>query len=264
MNYFISLERNENEISYFFNKNHFVILLLSLVIIIFFSMYLSRQKLKFQKIATFFVTLLIIAIEGLRIFWNYKYLDYNGEDLNFFSVTGLDFFTICLWISIPLMLLASFLKKKDKTLFGLSFVFSAGGLFGIISLIYPLNINSYFEFYHCSNIMYILLRSFLIMMGLFFAFAKWISVFNFLDLWKSIFSLVVLFAVCYGIVYFLTPSQNYFYLSFFPPFESLGVHLSFPWHVLLMSAFLFTFQILMYIPFFIHKARKIRHGEYLN
>lgn len=263
MNSFTSFKNSSNPITYFFNKNHFVLLLLSLVIIIFFSMYFSRQKVKTQKIAVFIVALLLIIIEGLRIFWRYKYLEYNGEDLNFFDVTNLDFFTISLWISIPFILIGCFLRKKDKhNIFALNFVFSVASLFAIITLIYPLNINTNFEFYHCYNLMYMLTRSFIIMLALLFVFAKWISVENFLDLWKAIFSLLTLFVVCYLVVYLLKTSTNVFYLSYFPTFEDLGIHLTAPWHIIAMSAFLFMFQIALHFPFFVHKWHKLRHGGY--
>ena len=110
--------------------------------------------------------------------------------------------------------------------------------------------------------MYILTRSLLITLGLTFAFAKWISVFNFLDLWKSIFSIAFLFVACYILYAVLTPDGNLFYMSFFPPFDSLGIHLAFPWHLLLMFAFIFVFQIVIYLPFFIYKSHKLKHGSF--
>lgn len=263
MNYFISLQKSQNQISYFFNKNHFLILLLSLVIIIFFSMYVTRQNTKKQKNAVFFITFILVLLEGLKIFWNYKFLQYNNEQLNFFSVTNLDFFTLSLYISIPILLFSAFYKKKNKhNIYILNFVFDVCGLFAVISLIYPVNINTYFEFYHCYNLIYMLQRSFVIMLSLTFVFAKWITVENFLDLWKSLLSLAFLFVACYIVSCFNLSSINVFYFNYVPVFESLGLHLIYPWHIVLMFAFLFIFQVVLHLPFFILKSYKIKHGKY--
>ena len=159
MNNFITYENSTTELDYFFNKNHFLILLISLVVIIFFSMYAQRQRTKFQKIFVFFVCLIITILEALRIYWRYNYLSYNNQSLDFVNVTNLDFFTFSLWISIPLIFLGSILKKKKlHNVFGLNFVFSVTMLAGIITLIYPAGINPNFEFYHCYNLMFTLIR----------------------------------------------------------------------------------------------------------
>ena len=260
MNNFISFENSKNTFDYFFSKNHFLLLLISLVVIIFFSMYASRQKHKFQKIFVFCIGFLILIIEGLRIFWRYKYLEFNNEAINFFTLTNLDFFTIALWISIPLILLGSILKKKKMhKVFGLNFVFSIAMLTAIITLFYPEGLNSNFDFYHCYNLMFVLLRSFIIMLSLFFVFAKWISVCEFLDLWKSIVSLIFFGVICIAIAYFYGQDLNLFYIKYCPIFESLGIYLSFPWHLLVLGAFLFVFQIIIYLPFSIHRKIKYKN-----
>ena len=263
MNYFISLEKSQNQISYFFNKNHFLILLLSLVIITFFSMYISRQKLKTQKIAVPIISLFLVILEGLRILWNFNFLQYNNMEVNFFTLTNLDFFTLSLWISVPLLFIGTIYKKKDNhNVYILNFVFSVCALFAVITLIYPVNVNTNFEFYHCYNLIYILVRSFIILLALTFVFAKWITVENFLDLWKGLISLALFFFVCYLIYYFSNTSTNIFYLTSFPIFESLGIHLTGQWHMVLIFVFLFVFQVILHLPFFICKSYKIKHGKY--
>ena len=258
MNKFISFENSKTTFDYFFSKNHFLLLLISLVIIIFFSMYASRQKHKFQKIFTFIIGFLLLIIEGLRIYWRYRYLEYNNGSLDFFTITNLDLFTLALWISIPLIIIGSFIKKKKvHKVFGLNFVFSITMLTAIITLFYPEGINNNFEFFHCYNLMYILLRSFVVMISLFFVFARWISVGEFLDLWKSIISLVLFGLVCILISYFFGQDSNLFYISYCPIFDNLGIYLTFPWHLIILGAFLFVFQIILYLPFAIH--RKIKY-----
>jgi len=260
VNKFLTYENTNSNIDYFFNQNHFLLLLISLVIIIFFAMYSSRQKLKYQKIFTFCVGVLLIVIESLRIYWRYKYLQYNGESLDFINIVQLDFFTLSLWISLPLIIVGSFLKnKKNHNVFGLSFVFSVAMLGAIITLIYPVGVNTNFEFYHCYNLMFTLLRSLIIMLGIFFALAKWISVTQFLDLWKAIISLLVFLVACFALYYVFGASNNLFYIEYCPLFESLGVHLPFPWHLFVLGAFLFVFQIIIYLPFRINYYVKNKH-----
>lgn len=260
MNKFTTYEHSASAFNYFFNKNHFLILLISLVVIIFFSMYAQRQKTKFQKGFVFIVGIIIIILEALRIYWRYGYLNYHNQSLDFLNVVGLDFFTLSLWISIPLIFLGAILKKKKlHNVFGLNFVFSVTMLAGIITLIYPEGINPNFDFYHCYNLIFTLLRSLVIMLSLFFAFARWILVAEFLDLWKSFISLVFFGIICVAISYFVGFEHNLFYVSYCPIFESLGIYLEFPYHLIVLGTFLFVFQTVIYLPFRIHRKIKKKY-----
>lgn len=256
MNKFFSFENVDNKIDYFFNKNHYLLLLISLIVIIFFSMYISRQKHKFQKISVFIIGLLLLIIEGIRIFWRYKYLQTNKLDMSFTNVVDLSFFTLSLWISIPLIFVASIKKQKKKTVRGLDFIFAVSALIAIINLIYPQGINANFEFYHFYNLAFALSRSLIIMLGLTFAFTKWISVTNFLDHWKGLLHLFVFALICLCVGFSLGTPNNLFYIESCPLFDSLGIHLPFPWHLVMLVCFFFVFQILFYIPFRLHKFYK--------
>jgi len=257
---FISFNIASDKIDYMFNKNHYLLLLCSLIIIIFFSMYISRQKHKVQKAFSIFTGFMLLILEGLRIYWRYKFLEANNQSLDFFNVVKLDFFVISLWISIPLILFFSITKRKGKPSSKLlNFVFSVAGMFAIISLIYPININTNFEFWHCYNLIYALTRSLICMIALMFIFAKWISVSNFLDIWKSFFSLVVLGIVCFAVAYFVVPKSNLFFINEFPLFDNIGIHLPFPWHIVMLGAFLFIFQVILHLPFLIKQHFKNKH-----
>lgn len=255
MDKFITFETSGINFNYFFTKNHFLLLLISLVIIIFFSMYFTRQKTKVQKVFVFFVGIILIGLEGARLYWRYKFLEFNGQSLNFFNVVNLDFYTLTLWISLPLIIIGSFIKKKKQkhNVFGLTYIFNITMLAAIITLIYPDGINTSFDFYHCYNLIFTMSRSLIIMLGLFFAFAKWIFIAEFLDLWKAIFYLIFTGGVCFAISHFLAPGLNLFYVEYCPIFESLGIYLSFPWHLLLLGIFLFVFQLAVYVPFRFHR-----------
>jgi predicted tellurium resistance membrane protein TerC len=212
-------------------------------------MYLSRQKHKTQKISVFIFGLLLLILEGLRIFWRYKYLQFNKLDMSFYNVVDLNFFTLSLWVTIPLVLIASFRKQKKKTVRGLDFVFSIASIIAIINLVYPQGLNTNFEFYHCYNLIYALSRSLVIMLGIMFAVSKWISVSKFLDHWKGLLSLLVFGIICIALGFILGTQHNLFYIEFCPVFDNIGIHLSFPWHLLMLGCFFFVFQIIFYLPF---------------
>ena len=259
---FFSFENSTNKVNYFFNRNHFVILFVALVIVIFFSMYISRQKLKNQKIAVFVVGFLLLILEGLRLFWQIRYLQHNGEQLTFLSVTNLDLFTLSFWVSLPIIFIASFAKKRiGQKVFGLDFVFSVCCLFAIITLIYPVNINTNFEIYHIYNICYVLIRSLIVMISFMFVLARWINVFDFLDLYKALISLIFMGGLCLAVGYLLNSSSNLFYTQYFPVFESLGIYLSFPFNTICLGLFIFVLQMFLYLPFRIYKAISVRRGN---
>lgn len=261
MNNFITFENSVNKFEYFFNKNHFLILFISLVIIIFFSMYLARQRFRVQKAGIIILSLLLLILEACRIAWRYFYLKHNGIEPTFFSITNLDFFTASMWVSIPLILFTAITKKKNnKNSRLLSFVFSVSTLFAIISLIYTNNININFDFYHCINLIYILQRSFIILLGLLFAFTKWASVKEFLDIWKGFFSLLAFIVVCALIGNFFGAEFNLFYTNYFPTFNSLGMLIASPWHYVALFGFLFFFQLLLYFPFQIYRIIRNKKG----
>ena len=98
------------------------------------------------------------------------------------------------------------------------------------------------------------------MLGLMFVFAKWISVGRFLDVWKSLFALLFLGVACFVSAYFFAPQTNLFYINNFPIFDSIGIHLPFPWHILMLGAFLFVFQVILHIPFIIRQHIKNKRG----
>lgn len=256
---FWTYENSENQISYLFNINHFLIIMIALVIIIFFSMYVCRQKFKFQKAFIIGSTILLIIFEVIRIVWRYNYLKFNEQDLGFFNIVQFDFFTLSLYISIPILIINGIIKKEHTNKsFGLSFVFSVAMLAGIISLIYPSAINSNFEFYHVSNLIFILSRSLVIMLGLSLAFCGWVSTSEFLDLYRGLISLCV-FGIIAMIVGFIGGVENnIMYINYYPLFDSLGIYLSFPFQYLVLGIFLFIFQIVLYLPFRIHSAIKYR------
>lgn len=259
MEKFVSFKNLNNPIDYFYSKEHFLLLLISLVIIIFFSMYASRQKTKFQKAFVFIFSFLVTSLEAVRIFWRYKYLQINNLSLDFLNVVNLDIFTISLWLSIPFLFYGAIKQtKKRKSLFGLNFVFSIATLMAIITLIYPEGLNANFPFYHCYNIMYVTIRSFIIMLGLFFAFTKWTPVSELMNIWRSLLSLVILGILCVGFYYFFGQENNLFYIEYCPLFESLGIYLPMPLHILLLGCFIFVFQLLMHFPFILHRRHNFK------
>lgn len=254
MDWFYTFENGEEQISYFNNVNHYIMLFLALVVIIFFTMYYERKSRKRQRIFVGFLTFLLIALEGARLCWRYLYLRYNSLPVNFLSVTGLDFFTLCLYISFPLLIAAVVtMGKKDYT-FGLSFIFAMGALSAIITLIYPVNLNAYQELYHAYNLIYLLERTALITAGFILAISRNISATEFLDLWGGLLSIATFGGVAMFLSWILGWSKNLFYMASCPIFESAGVSLPFPLHIIMLGIFLFLFQLIMYLPFRLYEV----------
>lgn len=265
MEQFITFKHTEDSFEYFFNANHIFLLFSSLILIIFFTMYYERRNKKAQYIFVCFATLILIALEAARIVWRYNYLKYHVGDLSFVSVTGLDFFTLALWISIPILLVGILTMRKRDYIFGLSFVFAVGALASIMTLIYPTGLNAHFPFYHAYNLIWLFERIILCMLGFILAISRWIPARDFLDLWGGILSLVFFGAVAIGLNFAFGWDSNLLYVVSCPAFEEVGVFLPFPVHYLLLGSFLFVFQLIMYLPFRLfenYRNKMIMKGKY--
>lgn len=245
-----------SDVNFMFNKNHLVVILFSLVIIVFLSMYACRKSLKFQRICIAVLLILAIILQGLRIFWRYKFLENTGEVITFLKVAEPSFFLVSFLISVPILIFAIFKKKReDSRIFGLSFVYNVATLNGIISLIYPNFMVSNFEIYHFCNLSSVLVRSFVITIGVILAFSKWIPLGEYLDLYRAIFSLLFFGVIC-AILGFVLKGDNLFYVDYCPIFETLGLSLNFPFQYIVLGVFMFMFQCLMYLPFRLKKKKE--------
>ncbi|NCB48150.1 MAG: hypothetical protein EOM55_00760 [Clostridia bacterium] len=249
MNYILSLD-NYTNINYMFTTNQYVLLLIGLVIVAFFSLYFFRKRFSYQKIFVLVISIILIFFEICRIIWRYLYLEHNFESLTFVNIVDLNFSTICVWLTIILSLFAFFQKKNITTkTFGLSFVFSVATFVCFISLIYPVGLNSNFEFYHCYNLLFTLTRTLVILLGVSFACSGWISVGNFLDVWSAILSLLFFGALCFFVGKILGESLNLLYVNYLPLFEDVGMRFLSPIHYLFIGVFFFIFQSIIYAPF---------------
>ncbi len=245
-----------DKIDYFFNKNHLVAILFSLVIVVFFSMYASRRSLKFQRITITVFFILAVVLQALRIYWKYKFLVNTGESVTFLKVVEPSFFLLSFVISIPILLIAILKKKTEESkIFGLSFVYNIATLNGIISLIYPSFLNENFEIYHFCNLSSVLVRSFVITIGMIIALSHWIPLGEYLNLYRAIFSLLFFGIIC-AILGFVLKGDNLFYVKYCPIFESLGLSLGFPFNYLVLGVFMFMFQCVMYLPWQIKRKRE--------
>lgn len=254
-----------SEKSYFLSGNHFFMLFVALILSIFFTMYYERRSKKAQTIFVGIVTGLLILLEVGRLIYKYLFLQKNGLEINFISLTRPDFFQLCFYISLPLLILAVVIMRRKDYVFGLSFIFAMGALSGIITLIYPINVNIYGDFYNIYNLIYLLERTGLITLGFILAISRFIAARDFLDLWGGVLSIVTFGAVALALSLILGWGRNLFYMQSCPIFEEAGVFIPFPLHLLVLGAFLFLCQIVLYAPFRIYenwRNKAIQEGRY--
>lgn len=248
---------NSNKVNYMFTTNQYVLLLIGLVIVVFFSLYFVRKKFSYQRIFVLVVSIFLIIFETLRIVWRYLYLKNNFEELSLVNIVDLNFSTICVWLTILISLFAFFQKKyQNKNVFGLSFVFNIATLICFFSLVYPIGLNDNFEFYHCYNLLFTLTRTLVILLGVSFACSGWISVDKFLDEWGGFLSLLFFGVVCFSLGKFLGDSSNLLYVNYLPLFEDVGMNFDSPFHYIILGVFFFIFQTIIYTPFRIHNYLK--------
>ena len=242
------------------SAEHIAVVLCCLVVVIFFSMYFCRRDFKKQRIFVAICTLLLVAFEVVRIIFRCRYLESIDERVTFLSATGIDGFVLSLWISILLLIFAVIEKRKPETkTFGLNFIFSISSLFAIATTIYPVGLLEDLPVYDIINLTYYLSRTFVIMLTMTLALSGWISVKKFLDMWRGVGGIVIFGVICFVVSYFAFPGENIFYVYNCPLFVSLGINLPFPFHYILLGAFLFVGQMVMFLPFIIYNT--LRYGE---
>lgn len=259
MSNFWNMSTGKTFADYFLSKNYYATLLVCLVLIIFLTMFISRKSFKTQKIFLIIATTLLVAFEGLRIFWRYNFLVANNLEITFFNLTNLDITTLAIWITVPILLFNIFARKEyEGKSFLMHFIFSVANLLCIISLIYPLNINTNGAFYEFYNLVYGLERSIVISVAFISMIANWIDVEEYNSLGHALLSTIILAVLCVGIKYISGVPENIFFTNQFLPFEEMGVFLSPPWHFILMWVFAFLLEtMVLYLPSrLIKKARK--------
>lgn len=258
MNYILSLDNYAN-VNYMFTTNQYVLLLFGLVIVVFFSMYFVRKKFAYQKIFVLVIIIFLILFEIFRIVWRYLYLQHNLANLSFNNIVDLNFSTICIWLTIIISLFAFFQKKNiTKKSFGSSFVFNVASLVCFISMVYPIGLNSNFEFYHCYNLLFTLTRTLVILLGVSFACSGWISVGKFLDEWSAILSILFFGTLCFIVGKIFGDALNLLYVNYLPLFEDVGMSFPSPIHYLLIGLFFFIFQLIIYSPFRLYNYLKYK------
>lgn len=258
MEAFWSLENSSN-VDYMFTSNQYVLLLIGVVFVAFFSIYFVRKSFPVQKIFVLVIIIFLILFEASSLIWRYFYLKHNEQSINFLSVTNLNFSTLCIWFTILISIFALFYKKhQSKEMHFLTFIFSVASLICFISLIYPVGLNANFEFYHCSNLFFTLSRSFVILLGVSFTSSNWISVNKFTDIWKGLFSLILFGIICFVLGKILGGNSNLLFSNNFPLFDNLGMNVPSPFHYVILGIFIFIFQQILYIPFKIYNYYKMK------
>lgn len=242
------------------SAGHIAVILCCMVVIIFFSMLVSRHEFSKQRLFVAICTGLLIAIEVVRIVFRCKYLKSVDEKATFLTATNLDGFVMSMWVSIVLLLIAVIKKKDVKTkTFGLDFVFSISALLAIATIIYPVGVVESLPIYDINNLAFYISRSIIVMVALMMAFTGWISVQNALDLWRGVVCIIVFGVLCFVVSKMGFAGTNLFYVESCPFFVSLGINLPAPFHYLMIGLFFFVGQMILYLPFRIYCL--IRYGS---
>ncbi len=248
---------------YSFTWKHLIIFFAVLAFVVFFSMYYFRKEEKRQKLFLILSAIFLFAIEITRLIWNQIMLKARGLETTFWNIVDLDLFHLTVWVSIFGILFAVAIGyKKGFAQFLLNFVFTIACVVAIIDIIWPVALDeSPYYICHFTNLEYIISRAVVILVAIFIGATDWLA--NSIDdIWMAIISLIVVFALGVGIYFLSGKSIDIIYITSCPWIEMTGIHISSPWHLLIVALFFFGMQIMMYLPFDIY--RKVHKKEIVD
>ena len=246
----------------YFDLKHILVIFGCMFFFIFFAMLFARKSKKVQRVMLVLNTIFLTLLEAGRIVWRYFYLKDTAQPLTFWNIINFDLYTVTLWISIIILYCCVFRDPTKKACqLGYSFIFSVASIPAMFGLLYPEGMYSMFPLYHFSNLQFLIAHSILLLIALLLAITDWLQNEKFEDIWYALFSLIIVGVVGVAIYFASRETLNIMYMQYCPLFEDLGLSVPWPWHIFIMGMFYFVAQLLLYVPFEIHRKIKNRRRK---
>lgn len=264
MNYFFGFDTKlAQNIDWFFNINHFMLILWVAGFVVLLSFLLSAKTEKGKKITKLALAVVMFVLEVGRTIYKYLLHVHNGGNANDFNWWWNISFQMCAimcWTTIVTLILSAFLKKENRFLqFMYNILFGCALIGGVLTFSYPDCVSEDRAFLHFLNIQTITVHALLIFVPIYLIKIKEFRV-DIKNIWKTWAGYVAV--SCIAMTASLISGNNFAYSL---NFDLINLGLPFPWHLPVVGVVLFVLDVLLYGSFEIVRlikraVAKKKHG----
>lgn len=230
MDYFFGFDNFlQNDIDWFYNINHFLLILMIAIFIVSGCFLLSAKSEKGKKITRIILACILFVLEVSRIIYKYLLHVHNGGDASNFNWWWNISFQMCAimtWTTIVTLILSAILKKENKFLQLLyNILFGCAMIGGILTFMYPDCITGNYPILHFINMQTILVHALLIFVPIYLIKSGEFKV-EIKNFWKIYAGYVFIGSVALSAS--LISGNNFAYSL---GFDLVDLGLPFPWHL---------------------------------
>ncbi len=249
---------SEDVVNHAFSYEHLILVIVCAAVLVFLLVLLRKASPRLKKLATLCVCMAFVLLEILRLVWRYLKLKNLAQSQTVWEFLDLNFTTLVVWLSIIFLIISLFTNRYSKyNRFVYTFVFSLGILAAGYFFIYPVSLDGGYSMLHLINLVDILTNLLLLFIATFIAFSDLIDV-AINDNWVSWLILFSMIGIAFGIYYWSEKTVNILFVKNCPPLEALGMQISYPYHIIIVTILLFILNIAIYLPFEIIAKKRMK------
>lgn len=249
MNYFFGFDvALASNIDWRFNINHLFLALFVILVIVGLLFALNSKTEKGQKITKIVLATLLLVLELGRIIWKIcQHIHLYG------SIDGFDWwwnisFQMCAimtWTTIITLYVSAFAKNKNHIIIKIleNILLGTAMVGGILTFIYPDLMDGSMPFFHFRNIQTVLTHTLLIFVPIWLVKIGELKI-RIKNIWMP--ALGFLYVGCFAMMMSLYSGQNFAYSLACDLMEDIGLHVPYPWHLLIVVAIIFCLTVLIY------------------
>ncbi len=264
MNYFFGFDNVlQQDVDWFFNINHFLLILMVAAFIVSWYFMLSAKSEKGKRVTKIGLACVLFVLEISRIIYKYLMHLHNGGNASNFNWWWNISFQMCAimtWTTIITLILSATLKKENKFLQLLyNILFGCAMIGGFLTFMYPDCITSNYPILHFVNIQTILVHALLIFVPIYLIKTKDFIV-EIKNFWNVFVGYVYVGAV--SMTASLISGNNFAYSL---NFDLVDLGLPFPWHLPVVMIVISCISLIIYgvfeLAYYIRKKRNNQNNE---
>lgn len=263
MDYFFGFDNYLSQnIDWFFNFNHFMLIIMVAVFIAGCYFLLSAKSEKGEKITKLVLASVLFILEIGRIIYKYLLHVHNGGNASNFNWWWNISFQMCAimtWTTIITLILSAFLKKENKFLQLLyNMLFGCALVGGFLTFMYPDCISNNYPILHFINIQTIITHALLIFVPIYLIKTKDFRV-DIKNFWNVYVGYVFIGSVALSAS--LISGNNFAYSL---NFDLVDLGVAFPWHLPVIMIVISAIALVLYGCFELAYYIKRKHNKNEN